>query len=193
VVLVSYAPAGQGSAEAWRELAERISQGSTAIFLTPDVFKKGDKPLGWLPLTKKGTLEMVSEYTFPQVYPKDEWVKKHPLFDGLPCGGLMDYTFYREILPDYRFQGQDTPDEAVAGAFRISCPGHLSELMLSVYTLGGGRFILNALRVRQALGQDPTAERLLRNMIRYATTGAGESAARPQANFEEFLKSIGYK
>lgn len=193
VILVSFAPRGPGGAESWRELAARIFEGSTAVFLTPDVFKNGDKPLGWLPLVKKGTLEMVSEYTFPQVYPKDEWAKRHPLFDGLPSGGLMDYTFYREILPDYRFQGQDTPAEAVAGAFRTSSPGHLSELMLSVYSLGRGRFILNALRVRQALGQDPTAERLLRNMLRFAGSGGKKSGAEAPINFEEWLKSVGYK
>ena len=66
---------------------------------------------------------MVSEYTFPQVYLKDEWAKRHPLFDGLPCGGLMDYTFYREIIPDWRYWGQDLPEEAVAGAFRNSAMG----------------------------------------------------------------------
>jgi hypothetical protein len=193
VVLVSYAPQGGGSAGAWRELATRIARGSTAIFLTLDVFKKGDHPLGWLPLPNKGTLGMVSEFTFPQVYPKDEWVKKHPLFEGLPCGGLMDYTFYREILPDYRYWGQDIPAEAVAGAFRTSCPGHHSELMLSVHNLGAGRFILNSLRVRQALGQDPTAERLLRNMLRYAGSVVARPAALPGADERERLKAIGYE
>jgi hypothetical protein len=192
VILVSYAAGGDGNAEAWRDLARRIAQGSTAVFLTLDVFKKAGHPLGWLPLANKGTLGMVSEYTFPQVYPKDEWVKRHPLFEGLPCGGLMDYTFYREIVPDLRYWGQAIPDEPVAGAFRTSCPGHHSELMLSVYHLGAGRFILNSLRVRQALGQDPTAERLLRNMLRYAATDLGKPLPPLPAAFDAQLKAIGY-
>jgi hypothetical protein len=193
VILVSYAPPQGGSVEAWRGLATRIAEGSFAVFLAPDVFRKGDHPLGWLPLPNKGTLGMVSEYTFPQVYPKDEWVKKHPLFDGLPCGGLMDYTFYREIIPDLRFWGQDLPAEAVAGAFRTSCPGHHSELMLSVYHLGAGRFILNSLRVRQALGRDPTAERLLRNMLRFAAAETSKPVSGPPVNLGDLLKSIGYE
>ena len=169
VILVSNAPNGNGDAEAWRDLAARIDEGSTAVFLTLDVFQKADNPLGWLPLAEKGSMGMVSEYTFPQVYLKDEWAKRHPFFDGLPCGGLMDYTFYREIIPDWRYWGQDLPEEAVAGAFRNSAVGEChSELMLSVHRLGAGRFILNSLRVRQELGRDPTAERLLRNMLRYA-------------------------
>jgi hypothetical protein len=192
VILVSYAPNGAGNDADWRELAARIAGGSTAVFLVPDVFRKGDDRLGRLPLTKKGTLEMVSEYTFPQVYPKDEWAKSHPLFDGLPSGGLMDYTFYREIIPDYRFQGQDTPAEAVAGAFRTSCASYVSELMLSVHRLGAGRFILNAFRVRPALGQDPTAERLLRNMLRYAAVDPAKPAVPAKAKIDELVNAIGY-
>jgi hypothetical protein len=192
VILVSYPPRDEGSVEAWRDLAARIARGSTAVFLTLDIFKKGDNPLGWLPLANKGTMGMVCEYTFPQLYNKDEWVKKHPLFEGLPCGGLMDYTFYREIIPDYRYWGQAIPEEPVAGAFRTSAPGHHSELMLSVYNSCAGRFILNSLRVRQALGEDPTAERLLRNMLIYAARDADKPLAELPADFEAQLKAIGY-
>ena len=184
VILVSYTPNAGGTAEAWRDLATRIAQGSTAVFLGHDVFAKGGEPLGWLPLANKGRLERVSEWNFPQVYPKDEWAKRHPLFDGLPSGGLMDYTFYREIIPDVRYTGQDTPDEAVAGAFRTSHPGaYCCDLMLSVYKLGEGRIILNSLRVRQELGQDPTAERLLRNMLRYAAKDSADTPARVAGGF----------
>jgi hypothetical protein len=114
------------------------------------------------------------------------------LFDGLPCGGLMDDTFYREIIPDYRYWGQEIPEEPVAGAIRTSCSSYHSELTLSVYKLGEGRFILNSLRVRPELGQDPTAERLLRNMLRYAAKDAEKPTAPVQPNQEEFFKSLEY-
>jgi hypothetical protein len=47
--------------------------------------------------------------------------------------------------------------------------------MVSVYRLGEGRFVLNTLRIREQLGRHPAAERLLRNMLRYAahTSPAG--------------------
>jgi hypothetical protein len=193
VILVSYAPNAGGTPEAWRDLATRIAQGSTAIFLTPDVFKKDGNPLGWLPLANKGALAMVSEYYFPQVYPKDEWAKKHPLFDGLPCGGLMDYAFYREIIPDIRYGSLDAPDEAVAGSFRTSAPGaYWCDLMLSVNKLGEGRFILNALRIRQSLGQDPTSERLLRNMILYAAKDMEKPVVQLPTKPEDLFKAIGF-
>jgi hypothetical protein len=192
VILVSSPARDGGSPEAWRDLAERMARGSTVIFLTLDVFQRGDNPMGWVPLAQKGGMALVCEYTFPQLYNKDEWAKKHPLFDGLPCGGLMDYTFYREIIPDHKFSGQPTPDEVVAGSFRTSCPGFAGESMLSVYNFGSGRFYLNSLRVRQALGQDPTAERLLRNMLRYAARDADKPLAELPADFEAQLKAIGY-
>jgi hypothetical protein len=193
LILVSYAPNGGGTPEAWRDLVMRIAQGSTAIFLTPDVFNKEGNPLGWLPLANKGSFAMVCEYSFPQVYPKDEWTRKHPLFDGLPCGGLMNYTYYRELIPDIRYGSHQTPDEAVAGTFRTSHPGaYWCDLMLAVHKLGEGRFILNALRVRQTLGRDPTAERLLRNMINYAARDIDKPVGPLKQSPDELFKAIGY-
>lgn len=104
----------------------------------------------------------------------------------------MDYTFYREIIPDYRFQGQETPEEAVAGAFRTSSSSYVSDLMLSVHRLGAGRIFLNAFRVRPALGSDPTAERLLRNMLRYAAVDPAKPAVPGEAKIDELVNAIGY-
>jgi hypothetical protein len=192
VILVSHSPSGDGKPEAWRDLARQIAEGSTAVFLTLDVFKRDNDPLGWLPLARKGTMGAVSEYWYPQLYLKDEWSKKHPLFDGLPSGGLMDYTFYRELIPNERYWGQEIPEEPVAGALRTSAPDYHSELMLSVYNLGAGRFILNSMRVRQELGHDPTAERMLRNMLRYAAKDLEKPITPLKTGEEEFYKSIGY-
>ena len=85
------------------------------------------------------------------LYLKDEWAKRHPIFDGLPSGGLMDYTFYREIIPDLVLSGQDPPAEAVAGAIKAS-QDYSSGLMLAVHEFGAGRFILNTLLIRENLG-----------------------------------------
>ncbi len=172
VILVAGVPAAGGTPAAWRELWAKVAGGATAVCLCPEAFRRGDEALGWLPLERPGTLQMVSEYTFPQVYPKDEWVKRHPIFAGLPCGGLMDYAVYRELIPDLRFVDPPTPDEAVAGSFRTSHPGaYWCDSLVAVHRYGAGRLILNALRIRQELGRDPIAERLLRNLLRYAGGG----------------------
>ncbi|MGA2496962.1 MAG: sugar-binding domain-containing protein [Tepidisphaeraceae bacterium] len=159
VILVSRTP------PPFEELWRRVQRGATAVFLSPHALQKGNQPLGWLPLANKGTASPIRGW----LYLKDEWAKRHPIFDGLPSGGLMDYTFYREIIPDVVLVGQDPPAEAVAGAIKAS-QDYSSGLMLAVYESGAGRFILNTLLIRENLGSNPAAERLLRNLLNYAQT-----------------------
>jgi hypothetical protein len=157
VILVTKTPS------AFEELWKRVEHGATAVFLSPEVLKKGNQPLGWLPLANKGTASPMHGW----LYLKDEWAKRHPIFDGLPNGGLMDYTFYREIIPDVVLSGQDPPTEAVAGAIKAS-QDYSSGLMVAVHESGAGRFILSTLLIRENLGPNPVAERLLRNLLNYA-------------------------
>jgi hypothetical protein len=42
------------------------------------------------------------------------------------------------------------------------------------------------------LGRDPTAERLLRNMLRYAAGDAAKPAVEAPADFEQQMKAMGY-
>ena len=187
LLLVPAQPAGDSLA-AWQGLARRIARGSTAVFLSPEVFKRGDNAVGWVPLEKKGQLRNLASW----VYLKDEWTKNHPVFEGLPAGGLMDYTFYRDIIPDVVWSGQDPPAEVVVGAVATSL-GYGSGLMMSVHHLGAGRFILNTLRIRDNLGSDPVAERLLRNALRYAARQLDQPAAELPADFQARLHALGYE
>jgi len=169
VILVSRTP------PPFEELWRRVERGATAVFLSPDVLNKGDQPLGWLPLASKGTATPIRGW----LYLKDEWAKRHPIFDGLPSGGLMDYTFYREIIPDTVLVGQDPPAEAVAGAIKAS-QDYSSGLMLAVYESGAGRLILNTLLIRENLGTHPVAERLLRNLLNHAANPTRSTSSRPE-------------
>jgi hypothetical protein len=186
VLLVGTVPE-PGGAEAFRELARRVAQGSTVIFLSPKVFQKGNQPLGWLPLANKGAVTSIYSW----LYLKDEWAKTHPIFEHLPAGGLLDYTVYREIIPELVWTGQDPPAEAVAGAIKAS-QDYSSGLLLSVYRLGAGRFILNTFLIEENLGQHPAAGQLLNNLIRFAAHGQEQSPAEMPAGFEAQLKTFGY-
>jgi hypothetical protein len=103
----------------------------------------------------------------------------------------MDYAFYREIIPELVFAGQDPPAEAIAGANNASFD-YSSGLMLAEYRLGAGRFFLNTLPIREQLSNNPVAERLLRNLLRHAASEAGQPVADLPADFEQQLKAIGY-
>jgi hypothetical protein len=186
VIVVGRRPGGNDPV-AWRQLAAHVARGSTVIFLSPQAFQKGNNPVGWAPLKNKGTLAVSSDW----FYPHDPWTKEHPIFDGLPSGGLMDYTFYRNLISDTRWAGLDVPAELVAAAINTSF-AYDSGVLLSVHRWGEGRFILNTFGILEYLGEDPAAERLLRNMIRYAARDAAKPLAGLPADFQEQLKTMGY-
>lgn len=187
MILASRAPHAPGDVEAFRELARRIARGSTVVFLCPEVFRRGDNPVGWLPLNQKGTLAAMRSW----VYLKDEWAKRHPIFGGLPAGGLMDLTFYRELIPDLVWAGQQPPAEIVAGAISTS-QAYSSGLLIAVHRLGAGRFVLNTLAIREQLGRHPAAERILRNMLRFAPQEGNQPFAELPGDFDEQLNQLGY-
>jgi len=62
---------------------------------------------------------------------------------------------------------------------------------VAVYPLGAGRMVLNTLHIREHLGRQPVAERLLRNMLRYAGGHCTEPWAELPADFEAQLKALG--
>jgi hypothetical protein len=188
VILVSGTPVA-GGAEAFRDLAKRIARGSFVVFLSEKSLREGGHATAWAPLEHKGELVGLGG---GWVYPKDEWARKHPIFDELPCGGLMDHRWFREVIPDVAFSGQDPPAEVVAGAINTS-QGYGSGLMTSLHKLGAGRFILNTLRIRENLGRDPVAERLLRNLLCFAGRDLAKPLADLPPDFDKTLENLGYR
>jgi len=187
VILVAGKP-GADDAGAWRDLARRVASGATALFLRPDVFRRGNDPTGWLPLERKGTIRAI----YGWLYLKDEWAKAHPIFHGLQSGGLMDYDLYRDIIPDLVLSGQDAPDDAICGAIKAS-QDYDSGLMVAEYRLGAGRFLVSTLQILENLPRDPVAERLLANALVWAADEQGEAPAPLPEGFEEQLDRFGYQ
>jgi len=101
-------------------------------------------------------------------YHRDDWARRHPIFDGLPTG-LLDWESYRNIVPHEGMCLKDPgdPDEVVCGAIQ-TCFGYKSGPYVAVYRHGAGRIVMNTLNIRENLGKDPVAEHLLRNLLNYA-------------------------
>ena len=186
VILVSGKPAAD-PAEVFRDLAKRMARGSTVVFLTTDTYARGNQPTGWLALKNKGSLSGIARW----LYHSDEWARQHPIFDGLPAGGVLDYSYYRELIPEVAFTGIEPVAEPVAGGINAAW-SYQSGLMVAVCQFGAGQFILNSLRIRDNLGKVPQAERLLRNMLRFAARDATRPAADLPADMEQQLKAVGY-
>ncbi len=188
VILAAGAPASPGGAEVFRDLAQRMARGSSVIFLMPEIFKKDNEPLGWAPLAKKGEVVYMPHW----VYHVDDWNRIHPVFGGLPCGGLTDWRYYRDMTPTNAWVSTERIPEEVLAATIDASFGYNSGLLLSRYNLGTGEFFLSVYPIRQRLGVDPVAERMLRNLLNYAGRNISQPLSELPADFEEEMKKIGY-
>ncbi|MFH0760306.1 MAG: glycoside hydrolase family 2 TIM barrel-domain containing protein [Bacteroidota bacterium] len=189
IILVGiHPPEVNDTLTAFTSLMQHIARGSYAVFLSPEVFRRGTNRVGFLPLEKKGVLSTMDSW----LYLKDEWAKHHPVFEGLPAGGLMDHQFYRELIPENVWMGQEPPDEAIAGAIKAS-QDYSSGLMMSVYPFGSGKFILNTLLIRSNLDIHPAAERLLINLLNYAARDQKKPLEKLPVDFDAKLQAIKYQ
>ena len=108
-------------------------------------------------------------------YHRDDWARRHPIFEGLPTG-LLDWASYRNIVPHDGVCLKDPgiPDEVVSGAIQTSY-SYKSGPYVAVYRHGAGRIVMNTLNIRVNLGKDPVAEHLLRNLLNYAAAKPAKS------------------
>ena len=165
------------TAATWNELTERISQGATAIFLEPSAFVRDDDPVGWLPLVNRGACRKFNNW----LYHREDVARPHPIFAGLPSPGILDWYTYEQIIPLYLFHDLDTPDDVAAAGFAVGYTtpgGYTSGLVTGTYRLGAGAFVVNTLRILENLDSNPAADRLLLNMIDYASTIVSTHPAR---------------
>jgi hypothetical protein len=193
-------PATPGCAQ----LVRAVARGSTVIFLDPSLLTRiGQNPPT---CTEKAAACFMGSKTLVkphghELFRSERWVKAHPLFAGLPAGGTMDYSFYGSLISRLVISEQVNPKpqqhepklaEAICGSLLIN-GGYGSGLHVGVYELGAGRFILNTLDIGPNLGTHPAAERLLRNMLKYAARDLEKPLTDLPADIEKQLKTMGYE
>jgi hypothetical protein len=191
-ILVGDVSRSGADAAAWQDLARRATRGAFAIFLSPAAFRRGDEPLGWLPLAAKGRCDIF----YNSIYHREDVAKRHPIFNGLPAGGIMDWTYYRDVIGDRIFQGQEMPAEVVVASFALgyTCPtGYTSGIVVGIYPFAAGRFLVNTLRLVENLGVHPVADRIVLNMLACASGLTLEPLALLPADFDTRLATIEYQ
>jgi len=174
---------GPKQAKRFNQLADFIRNGGTGVYL-----EGGGPHARWgvagpasklLPVPAR-TKQAIGNWTCIS-----HIVKKHPIFDGLPVNGSMAAIYGNVWAPNTLL---DFPGEAIAGSIGYDWfPDYdLSKRHyygtgdtwwgadLGIAKLGKGRCVASQLRIVDYLGKDPVADRLLFNMIRWATdTAAG--------------------
>jgi hypothetical protein len=195
LILVGQLHGAKDNAPMWSALVQWVARGSVAVFLDPLAFKRDDHPLGWLPLKSKGTYSRTGTWASA----RDDFAKAHPIFRGLPSGGLLDLTYYRDLIPEYSFDGQDTPDDLVAGALGVGYysglhrSGYYSGTHIAEYRLGAGSFIINTFLILGNLGSHPAADRLLLNMIAYGRRKCRGALVSTPMDLDTLLSTIAYR
>lgn len=178
----------------WKDLAARMARGSKAIFLSHEVFQREKDPVGWIPLAHKGR-----RYRFvDHLYHKECVAKAHPIFEGLQTKAILDWYYYGQLIPHFVFDKQDIPNEVVAAAFAVGygvpdvAPSYASGILMGTYKFGDGEFVLNTFPILDQLDNNPATDRMLLNLIKYASRELDKPLAEMPNNFDETLVSIGY-
>ncbi len=152
-------------AKQWLGLARRLMRGCTGLFLSAAAFRQGDDPVRWMPLARKGAIT----YHYEWLYHKESVAKRHCVFEGLQCGGIMDWEYYDQVISMELYEPGEEPEEVIAAAFAPGRwpEGYFSGILLCTHRCGAGRFVVNTLNILPELDRNPAADRLLLNLIRY--------------------------
>ncbi len=108
----------------------------------------------------------------------------HPVFEGLPAGAPLGRP-YRGVLSQ-RFIAGDSEDDIAPVMAQDAGPG----AVVAVRHFGNGRIVFTSLRLLERLGQDPVADRLFINLLRYSERRALPYAgiARAEMKAVEWLR-----
>ncbi len=137
----------------------RVSSGSIAILLEPDA----------LPASMTGKIEDSG----PRFWGRDDVVKPHPIFHGLPSRRLMDLYFYRDLIARRSIVNFSADTENVVPTFAVGKPGgqgYWAGSNLLIYNVGRGEVIVSTLRILENLEKNPAADRVLLNMVSFAAS-----------------------
>ncbi len=160
-------PGASGDDAAWGDLLRRVEAGSVALLLAPSSFRKGDDPVGRLPLASRGTYYEFNDW----LYHKECVAARHEILREQRAPGVMDWEYFGPVISHGLLDGQETPDETAVAAFAVGYPvdgGYASGVMLGSWNVGEGAVLANTLNVLPNVGNHPAADGLLAGILRWA-------------------------
>ena len=179
LILVGELPLEEREA-AWKRLDAAVRKGARAIIAcrdtmsnkieNPETGKPETKSTWWLPIENKPNFTLA-----PPNRESDDWLYhteyialEHPYFANLPCGRIMDFDYYLNVISGSCFTEGRPADEVAAvglGPGRVNKDGYLGGPNLATYNHGDGAFILNTFSFWRYIGENPAADRLLCNIL----------------------------
>ncbi|MEN6535744.1 MAG: sugar-binding domain-containing protein [Bryobacteraceae bacterium] len=150
-----------------QKVFDAVTRGSAAVFLDPSVLLANEKEvLNLMPVANKPRLVDSG----PRFWGRDDIVKPHAIFEGLPSSKLMDLFYYRDLIPYKSFTEFGGGVENVVPAFSVGRPhgaGYWAGSNLLAYRLGEGKLVLSTLNLIDNLGKHPAADRITINLVKF--------------------------
>jgi Glycosyl hydrolases family 2, sugar binding domain/Glycosyl hydrolases family 2/Glycosyl hydrolases family 2, TIM barrel domain len=200
IILVGDVSKDGSDFKSWKELMQRMAQGSAVVFLSPAAFQRDNDPVAWLPVAPKNRYFRFDDVS---IYHKERVAKAHPLFAGLQAKGIMNWDYYGPMIPHYAFDGLAAPSDIAATGFAVGFYGaYSSGVLLGSYRcsvrndsftpMGAGMFVVNTFPILENVDTHPAADRLLLNLIDYAAASTNEPLTPLPDDFDAQLAKIGY-
>ncbi len=162
------------------ELQKFVQQGGTAVYLET-VQRWSGNPFwgGKLPTKDVLPVHATIQHAMGLWICVSHIVTSHPVFDGLPAKCMMGQV-YENVWSPQTLMGVD--GELIVGSVSHSWFQGEPDMQnyhgpspawcgmdMGVVAHGQGRYVLSTLRIVENLGEDPVADKLLQNLIRFVT------------------------
>jgi hypothetical protein len=146
-------------------VGQALADGATVLVFSPWELI----PSGATEVTLPWGEDLVCAHFHDWLYHKECYAKPHPVFDGLPGPGLLDWEIYGDVIPAHLLHGP-TPQEVASAAFVVGypCPGgYRSGVLAGAWPAGRGRLVVSTFDLLAHQGT-PVADQLTANLIRWA-------------------------
>lgn len=178
LIVVGEIPAEEREA-AWKLIERAVKKGARALIAcrnsmvkewTDGEGQKQSDNMGWCPLEDKPQSVWCSDLLESDdwLYHREYLAMKHPYFEGLPCGGIMEWEYYLNIISGSCFTGGRIADDVAAvsvGPGVYNKDGYTGGVNMATYNYGEGAFILNTFSFWRYIGENPAADRMLCNIL----------------------------
>ena len=190
VIVTAEAPRDAAAFRKFVALIDFVERGGVAVFLRPPAVRM---PLAGAPGAKPSANPLLRTGLFPievrlrpargHWAPVNHGVREHPIFAGLPAKDFMGQT-YLNVCANETLMGIKTAPIVGSLSFDWGQGGHSERNYigprdiwwgsdLAEVRYGKGRMLFSTLRLVENLQQDPVAEKLLYNIVRWAVAATG--------------------
>lgn len=167
LVLVGLVPEEERAA-VWEKINALLGCGAKVFVTDRHTLKKDEDWGGYIPLPERPEVFPHTERSGDWLYHYEYIAKRHPYFRNLPCGKLMNWYYYGQLVGGACLSGGTQP-ESPAGVCifpgQVYQPGYEGGVNLGTYPVGPGRLTLSTYRILEFVGQNPAADRLLVNVL----------------------------